>query len=700
MSTIPPPAIVATREEWNDADFDLPDGDPIHASDAESEKEDDDGEEDWDLEMDLGKTGGAKAQAVRGGMAARALAARSEPSQDHTRMVTIRPPLATLHDDDEEDEDAVPTIRASIPTLKAAQPTSQPTIDEDFEDAFALPSDLTQLSLRPLELNHRSSKSSMEWGDKDHTSSSQSSDAYSTLGFADNSPPSTYTSASLPDTETEEEEDEMEDLLDGLVVPSGLFESGHSAKRLEKILETKKKSVITDMRVKIASPDPEDDYESGLVLDDDMELSSSRLLQGAQQATRRISAVPSLRSKSVPRNAAAIASRPQSRSKTDRARSPNYPPMSSQQQLRRLASSPPSPPQLLPNARSQTYSQALASAPTPSSSKSSFLAPKFGSLRGQKSHTGLKAPSPPSTRGLTRKASMPSLSDNSTPEASGSGLHSAVPPVRYNAPTASSKAKSHTNSTSRLYTLDYNVPPTRPSTPSANPTALRLTLPTSSSRLKSRPPISGVFPPSPASSIAPPLQRSTSPLPPPPRPPSASASRPTSKSRHGQTQSLPSVSAAKVLRKPKRQRTYGDGTELDGIDDLPLDREKEGRYSVQPKGYGNRIPGASYGTLNPSLSRRKADSMFGASCKLGYLDARISGLFIFLAVASKTLKRTGRVELSGPKPTGEEPPPSKRRSIMSSPQTRRKPTLIRNLGGTGAPKGPLFCYSHSMAILI
>ena len=46
---------------------------------------------------------------------------------------------------------------------------------------------------------------------------------------------------------------------------------------------------------------------------------------------------------------------------------------------------------------------------------------------------------------------------------------------------------------------------------------------------------------------------------------------------------------------------YGDGTELDGIEDLPTDREKEGRFRIQPKGYGNRVPGASY----PSKSNEK-----------------------------------------------------------------------------------------------
>ena len=39
---------------------------------------------------------------------------------------------------------------------------------------------------------------------------------------------------------------------------------------------------------------------------------------------------------------------------------------------------------------------------------------------------------------------------------------------------------------------------------------------------------------------------------------------------------------------------YGDGTELDAFEDLPTDRDKESRYRVQPKGFGNRVPGAMY----------------------------------------------------------------------------------------------------------
>lgn len=570
MTTIPAPA--APREEWPDADFDLPDGDHIRSLDVESDKDDDD--LDWDVEMDFGKTGGAKAKAVVSGLAARNEFARF-PS---AAMITIRPPLTCQEEEDEEEDEGVSTIKVAqlASTLKAVASLPPPPIDEDFESAFALPSDLTQLSLAPLPLSHRSSKNSLEWGDRDQTSSSQSSDAYSSLGFADGSSSNSVSSLSLLDTEESECDDESE--LDGLVIPSGLFESGHGGRHLKKILETKKKAPTPDQRPNIASPDPEDDFEMGLVIQDDDDFSPSRLIN-AKQSHRFAT-----RSKSAPARAL-IPTRPPSRLRADRAKSPVNPPISSARQLQRikLSSSPPP----LPPPRAQTYKEALSAAPP--SLTNTFLSPKPGSLRGQKSHSGLKPPTPPITqrRGLTRKASLSSLMEASSSQALGSGTAPTVGPstksARYEAPTAASRAKSHTSSTSRIHALEYVVPPTRPSTPSSNPAALRLTMPTSI-RMKSRPSLSSVFPgPSLSNTLATaqpqPSHRATSPIP--PRPPSTASLR--SRASHNQTPPIPSSSAPKLLRRPKRQRTYGDGTELDGFEDLPTDRDKEVKFRIQPK---------------------------------------------------------------------------------------------------------------------
>ena len=100
--------------------------------------------------------------------------------------------------------------------------------EEDFEADFDLSGELTQLSLRPL--SHQGSKSSLEWGDKDQTSSSQSSDAYSTLGFDRHSLSSNSTQ---PESGTEDDDEED---LDGLVIPSSIFDSGKAAKHLARVL--------------------------------------------------------------------------------------------------------------------------------------------------------------------------------------------------------------------------------------------------------------------------------------------------------------------------------------------------------------------------------------------------------------------------------------------------------------------------------
>ncbi|KAK7694900.1 hypothetical protein QCA50_002088 [Cerrena zonata] len=661
MTAIPAPTIVLSGEEWPDADFDLPDGEPIHASDAESDKD-----EDWDAEFDLGSSAGAKPM-----LSLEPIALDSDP-KPAPQMFTIRPPLLPSSPSDDDEDEGVSTIKATaFPKISAKPSQPPPTIDEDFEDGLALPDDLTQLSLRPLSLKTQSSKSSLEWGEKDQTSSSQSSDAPSSLGFADSYPSSNYTSASLPETETEDDDDEGD--LEGLVIPSGLFESGQSGKKLAKLLEAKKKTAYDDDRVKIASPDPEDDFEMGLVLDDDSELSATKLLQTAQQKSQRVLVPAITRSKSVPPRTAPP-TRPPSRPKFDRAKSPSNPPVSSAQQLRRL-NAPPSPPRPSP-ARSQTYSQAVTSAP---SSSFSFLAPKPGSLRIQKSHSGLKPPSPTSTRKLARKASLPALSDSVQPEASGSGSASGAPSARYETPTASSRAKTHTNSTGRLTHLDYNVPPTRPSTPSSNPVALRLTMPTSSSRLKARPPISSVFPGSATSTVAPPLPRSTSPSPF-ARTPSRPPSRPKSRTSSG-TSNSPIPQPPKVLKRPKRPKTYGDGTELDGIEDLPLNREKESKYRVAPKGYGNRVPGASYAKVAESAA---SSSSKGTLRRTRKRDLSFGSDVANSAPPSKTLKRTGRLESTSRHTEGELF--VKKKSPTSPNQTKRKPTLIRNLGGSNAPK--------------
>ncbi|KAG5340611.1 hypothetical protein C0989_001053 [Termitomyces sp. Mn162] len=640
MATVPAPILVP-REEWPDADFDLPEGAAIH---PRSDKHPDD--EDWDIELNLSPR-------------ISHLAPPPNATADSSQLFTIRPPASLSDIDDDDDDEGASTIKATaLPLLVPSNP-SQPYIEEDFEDAFALPSDLTQLSLAPLSLSHRSSKNSLEWGDRDQTSSSQSSDAYSSLGFTDASPSSISTSVSLPASETDQ--DEEQDEFEGLVLPSSLFESGHSARQLTKILDMKKKAQVTNTRLQVAASDPEDDFESGLVFDDDADLNPKRLLLKSQQTHR-----PFQRSHTIPQQRPSIFRPP---SRVSRAKSPLNPPPSSARQLQKIRLSP-SPP-LHGQPRSQTF-QALSSITPIHSPSMSFLSPKPGSLRGQKSYSGLKPPTPPaSMRGLTRKASLSSLIESNHIHASGSGSAAvaATSKARYEEPTIASRAKSHKYSTSR--TQEFKVPPTRPSTPSSNPAALRLTMP-SQSRLKARPSLSGVFGAITTQSTSP-VPRPTSPLRLHP-PPTTTSSK-----------CIPSTSqpvAPKLLRRPKRQRLFGDGTELDNFDDLPTDRDKEVKFRVQPRGYTNRVPGATY----PSQSSEKG-TIKKKSPREGLSSSAEQPPSTALTPATNTLRRTARIEFppktNNPKPSS---PKAKKKVATPSPQTRRKPTLIRNLGGTNGPK--------------
>ncbi|KAF9022508.1 hypothetical protein BDZ89DRAFT_1070671 [Hymenopellis radicata] len=612
--TLLPSSPGTAQEEWTDADFDLPDGQAIHTP---SEKDEDD-DEDWDIELDLGNTGGAKIQALP----------RSDPSfiSSEPKMNIFRPPSTSsleTTDDDDEDEEGLSTIKMPLKPVVAIDRPQSP-IDEDFEEGFSLPSDLTRLSLAPLSLNHRGSKQSLEWEDKDHTTSSQSSDAYSTLGFAHASP-SSNSSASISNVETE---DECEDDMDGLVIPSSIFDSGHGVQHLSHLLALKKAAVDTPPS---SSATTEDDFEMGLS-------------QTQQPRLRRVTS----RSTSVPAQRQASTSlRPPSRVKSDRAKSPINPPQASAHQLQKLKHSPSPPLRPPPPGRSQTF-QAF---PSPGPAPSSFLFPKPGSLRGQKSHSGLQPMTSSSSKRLTRKASLSSLMEP-PPEGSASGSGRA----RYDQPTAASRAKTQRKPSTTRLSQDYESP-VRSSTPSSNSNSPRTTTMPAAGRFKIRAALSSVFRESPTSRTASPV---------PPRPPSNLSKAPRA------TAISPTPVVPKVLRKPKRVRTYGDGTELDAIDDLPTDRDKESRFRVQPAGYGNRIPGGSYAAKaaeKPPV--RKTTRREGSDSSAASLQP--------------SLRRASKMDLSCVKITAS--PPKKRKVATTSPtQAKRRPTLIRNLGSASAPK--------------
>lgn len=71
------------------------------------------------------------------------------------------------------------------------------------------------------------------------------------------------------------------------------------------------------------------------------------------------------------------------------------------------------------------------------------------------------------------------------------------------------------------------------------------------------------------------------------RSPSPQLAVPLPRKHRTSTAPTPSPPAARVLRRPKKSRNFGDGTELDSIEDLAVEREKESKFRVAPTGRGN-----------------------------------------------------------------------------------------------------------------
>ena len=155
--------------------------------------------------------------------------------------------------------------------------------------------------------------------------------------------------------------------------------------------------------------------------------------------------------------------------------------------------------------------------------------------------------------------------------------------------------------------LEHNfaVPPTWLSMPSTNTAALRLTMPTSLSHVKAMPAIASVFAPAVVGKDK--VGRALSPQP----PCLSSTSSAGSSSQCQGLQMLPHASVtAKILHCPKWAWMYGDGTKLDGIEDLPTDQEQEGQYHVIQRGLGS--PKLSKGILEKE-KEKDTEGMIG--CK-------------------------------------------------------------------------------------
>nr|ODN92447.1 GTPase activator [Cryptococcus depauperatus CBS 7841] len=507
------------------------------------------------------------------------------------RQLTVAPPKHNLPDAnalddlmDLEDEDqatlkAGATIKAMLPPprtkLKSLPPPRQPvqssakTDDAELEADFALPLNLknlilaTQSAPRPYQKQPRNSNTSTM-----NTESWESPDASSAAskkwGWGSEDSPgkrmSETSATSVSDGPADRgskkkrinEADEEEDLESGLVFEPTFF-SAARAKKLNSILDRKRKPQYAPQLP--ATPDTrrkgDDSFEDGLVLDEPgVELSRHRLraqkrardrvppllrsdqpaksvvkerekawekhreqgwgrntpvhgvrdrsglvnntLQSTPRDKNQSSLGLSLRSHSI-----ATVSREGSRGEVALSGREKEAMRSRSGQLLNM------PPPSIPLVPSQS--------PTPSTSR----------LRHQKSHYHLAAP--PQSPSLTRKQSLASLQD----------------------------AMADKNLAQRFDALS---PPPLPTTRYHGSTS-RLTMPTSSSRAKIRPPISSVFPKQNASGF------------------SSSTTPAQSGSAQIRTKMYSTQMSARTVDVPKKPKNYGDGTELDGIDDLRVDEE-------------------------------------------------------------------------------------------------------------------------------
>lgn len=337
---IPAPSFTPAQQDQDfEDDFDLPEGDNVIPPTAlpPITIEDDDGEEDWDREFapppkpalrpsaassssgrgTITNLGAAKPGGSRVGQPLPeewdddedfdlpapsskplklSLSPRTKIRMDSEAgrpsfggSQKLNPPgtVATIDDDEDDDAWNASTIKVSKLALDAAMAQSSKlatggsktsissvpstNMDEDFEDDFVIPENVATLALKPANLAHRVSKISLDgWGDS--TTSTLFSDASSgTL-----SQPSPSATASQPSTEDESDDfGDEEGEFDGLELPDSL-----SSKEMQKMLEDKKKGLGFEAKdaVRVARPsDGEDDFEMGLLIGNDEELSPSRL---------------------------------------------------------------------------------------------------------------------------------------------------------------------------------------------------------------------------------------------------------------------------------------------------------------------------------------------------------------------------------------------------------------------------------------
>lgn len=476
----------------------------------------------------------------------------------------------------------------------------------ETEDDFALPETLSNLSLRPLRTQNSSASFTSS------TSTNAQNASWGDTPSSAHSVPSLIRSGSEAATSSDVNEQDFRDDtfeteefgLDGIVLPDPLFFTrSNSTLYLKTLLEAKSKgnnasssnhskaasAPVDTARIasgRDTSTSAAEDFESGLVLEDDSHLLSTARLRSVKARTARARTLPLPKGARPKPASGAATTLPAVKSEDDwkkdlergwgRSKSP-FGSLSSTASGRRsrtpvdnMASigkgRPP-----IPNRSSAPSKSTLAPSTSPTAS-----------LRRERSHAHLtfspSASSPPAVPSpssspvhmrypgsyaqglLNRKASLPHLSidssDESHPSSPGGGLG------RFAAPTASSLARQRDRSS--ILNQDVYSPPSSSTARSTTPQltfspssttviGTRLTMPTSTTRSRTRPPITQ----------------------------SLFTHRPTPSS------SSSTGASPRTLTMQTRPRgigrKFGDGTELDDLDDLSVDAEKERQFRVPDK---------------------------------------------------------------------------------------------------------------------
>ena len=484
---------------------------------------------------------------------------------------------------------AAPSINARL--AQNADPahssTAAPSDDPEFEGDFDLAPNVQKLSLS-LAISRQRSHPTLEqqkllWGD-DPIARSASPDLASsaTRSRTGTSTSADGTSATCLTSESDAD-DEQEDMLDGLVLAGSVFEMDAAQKshapnqikvKLEKLLDLKRAGDAQQDAAGAHKAETEADLAAGLVITDDLDLSPSRLssrrisfrsrTRGPSQLSHPSSRQSSLPHYNSPRDGLPVHDdsfrRPDSflrreSSSSSSSTQKSRPPIS----FRRDSSRPglPSSSSAL-EPSSEPGPSRLAEPHTHGHTKVPHGGP---TLRYKRSASDLQPfkttepsrPNPHSrTRGLTRKRSLPSLADSYRNQPRSFTANARVEPKsgissRLTASTAASRARAAETAADNLARIARDMAaPARPSTPvNLSPSARAPATSATRITVRTRPPK--------AEGSMPTAWRPQS-----PKPGTARAL----------TASPPSSLAPQASHFLRRSVPYGDGMELDSIEDI------------------------------------------------------------------------------------------------------------------------------------